>query len=161
MQPSAPHPLLPATTPWHWPAAVVASMASCVAAAPACAALPRAAVRGWAACALAAALLAAGAPAHASQALRCEGRLVGKGESPLSLLHKCGEPVYRQAVCVSMLQLGWIVAPARGNGPAAVLANQCVPMEEWFYDRGPGTFYGVVRLHNGVIESVRDGDRRP
>ena len=46
-----------------------------------------------------------------------------------------------------------------GGSPAAVLANQCVPMEEWTYDRGPGTFLGVVRIYNGAIESVRDGDR--
>lgn len=39
-----------------------------------------------------------------------------------------------------------------------VLADQCVPMEEWTYDRGPGTL-GVVRIYNGAIESVRDGDR--
>ncbi|MFO1212453.1 MAG: DUF2845 domain-containing protein [Paenacidovorax caeni] len=32
-------------------------------------------------------------------------------------------------------------------------------MEEWTYDRGPGTFLGVVRIYNGAIESVRDGDR--
>lgn len=123
---------------------------------------PRARIAG--ACALsclAGALLAFGAGAQASQSLRCDGRLVGKGASPLTLLRQCGEPALRQAVCVSMLQLGWIVAPTRPGSPAAVLANQCVPMEEWIYDRGPGSFYGVVRLHNGVIESVRDGDRRP
>lgn len=118
-------------------------------------------VGAWAPWCLAAVLLAFGSGAQASQSLRCDGRLVSKGESPLTLLHKCGEPVYRQAVCVSALQLGWIVVPSRPGGPAAVLANQCVPMEEWIYDRGPGTFFGVVRLHNGVIESVRDGDRRP
>lgn len=115
----------------------------------------------WAPWCLAAALLAGVPAAQASQSLRCDGRLVTKGESPLTLLNKCGEPAYRQAVCVSMLQLGWIVAPTRPGSPAAVLANQCVPMEEWIYDRGPGTFYGVVRLHNGMVESVRDGDRRP
>ncbi|GHC96348.1 hypothetical protein GCM10007320_50160 [Pseudorhodoferax aquiterrae] len=97
--------------------------------------------------------------ARASQSMRCNGELVGKGESPLVLLHKCGEPVYRQPVCVPMLQLGWIVLPYRLDGPGAVLANQCVPMEEWTYDRGPGNFLGVVRLYNGAIESVRDGAR--
>nr|WP_288850236.1 DUF2845 domain-containing protein [uncultured Acidovorax sp.] len=98
-------------------------------------------------------------PAQASQSLRCNGSLVGKGDSPVTLLQKCGDPIYRQGVCVSMLQLGWVVTPYRQGSPAAVLANQCVPMEEWTYDRGPGTFLGVVRIYNGTIESVRDGDR--
>ena len=98
-------------------------------------------------------------PAQASQSLRCNGSLVGKGDSPVTLLQKCGDPIYRQGVCVSMLQLGWVVTPYRQGSPAAVLANQCVPMEEWTYDRGPGTFLGVVRIYNGPIESVRDGDR--
>lgn len=97
--------------------------------------------------------------AQASQSLRCNGHLVGKGESPVVLLHRCGEPVWRQPVCVPMLQLGWVFTPYRQNGPGAVLAAQCVPMEEWTYDRGPGSFLGIVRLYNGAIESVRDGAR--
>ncbi|MDT4842563.1 hypothetical protein FQZ97_764720 [compost metagenome] len=75
------------------------------------------------------------------------------------MLQTCGEPVYRQAVCVPMVQLGWVLTPYRPGSPEAVLANQCVPMEEWTYDRGPGTFFGIVRIYNGTIESVRDGDR--
>lgn len=98
--------------------------------------------------------------AAAAQSLRCNGQLVSKGDSPVSLLHKCGDPVYRQPVCVSMLQLGWVVAPFREGSPAAILAAQCVPMEEWTYDRGPGTFWGLVRIYNGRVESVRDGDRQ-
>lgn len=101
-----------------------------------------------------------GAPSiAASQSIGCNGYLVGKGDSPVSLLQKCGEPIYRQTVCVSMLQLGWVVTPYRSGGLAAILANQCVPMEEWTYDRGQGAFFGVVRIYNGTIESVRDGDR--
>ncbi|WP_342456023.1 DUF2845 domain-containing protein [Variovorax sp. S12S4] len=113
----------------------------------------------WA-CWLTAAFVALFIPTvEASQSLGCNGALVSKGDSPLSLLQKCGEPIYRQNVCVSMLQLGWVVTPYRAGSPGAILANQCVPMEEWTYDRGPGTFYGVVRIYNGAIESVRDGDR--
>lgn len=116
-------------------------------------------VRLAAACFVLVAATLAAPDAEASQSLRCNGQLVGKGDSPVALLHKCGDPVYRQPVCVSMLQLGWIVTPYRGDGPGAVLANQCVPMEEWTYDRGPGNFLGIVRLYNGAIESVRDGAR--
>ncbi|MCY1357208.1 hypothetical protein D9M69_436930 [compost metagenome] len=105
----------------------------------------------------AAALLIASSASAQSPA--CNGYLVGKGASPATLLQTCGEPVYRQAVCVPMVQLGWVLTPYRPGSPEAVLANQCVPMEEWTYDRGPGTFFGIVRIYNGTIESVRDGDR--
>lgn len=99
------------------------------------------------------------ASSASAQSLACNGYLVGKGASPATLLQTCGEPVYRQMVCVPMVQLGWVLAPYRPGSPEAVLANQCVPMEEWTYDRGPGTFFGIVRIYNGTIESVRDGDR--
>ena len=94
-----------------------------------------------------------------AQSLNCNGALVSKGESPVSLVRKCGEPIYRQQICLSMLQLGWVVTPFQPGSPNAILASQCVPMEEWTYDRGPGTFLGIVRLYNGSIESIRDGDR--
>ncbi|WP_235578188.1 DUF2845 domain-containing protein [Pseudorhodoferax sp. Leaf267] len=116
--------------------------------------------RRWAFCAALLAATALAPQAEASQSLRCDGALVTRGESPVTLLRKCGEPVYRQAVCVPMLQLGWIVTPFRLDGPGAVLAAQCVPMEEWTYDRGPGMFLGIVRIYNGSVESVRDGDRQ-
>ena len=99
------------------------------------------------------------ASSASAQSLACNGYLVGKGASPATLLQTCGEPVYRQAVCVPMVQLGWVLTPYRPGSPEAVLANQCVPMEEWTYDRGPGTFFGIVRVYNRTIESVRDGDR--
>lgn len=109
---------------------------------------------------LTAALMFASIPfTVAAQSLSCSGSLVSKGDSPVSLLQKCGEPIYRQHICLSMLQLGWVVTPFQPGSPNAILASQCVPMEEWTYDRGPGTFLGVVRLYNGSIESVRDGDR--
>ena len=98
-----------------------------------------------------------------AQSLNCNGSLVSKGDSPVSLLRKCGEPIYRQPICLSLLQLGWVATPYQhGNvipGPSPIFASQCVPMEEWTYDRGPGAFLGVVRIYNGTIESVRDGDR--
>lgn len=111
-------------------------------------------------CFAAAALFAAhAAQAQSSPSLSCNGSLVGKGDSPVSLLQKCGEPIYRQPVCLTLVQLGWVYTPYTSGYPNAIVAPQCVPVEEWTYDRGPGTFYGVVRIYNGKVESVRDGDR--
>lgn len=97
--------------------------------------------------------------AEASPSLRCNGLLVSRGESPASLLQKCGEPLHRQAVCLVMPQVGWILTPYSPGAPSAVLTAHCVPMEEWTYDRGPGAFFGIVRIHNGSVESMRDGER--
>lgn len=115
--------------------------------------------RRWASWFAAASVAILAPTVEASQSMACNGSLVSKGDSPVSLLQKCGEPIYRQDVCVSMLQLGWVVTPYRAGSPSAILANQCVRIYEWTYNRGSGAFFGIVRIHNGVIESVRDGDR--
>ncbi|CAN5471092.1 hypothetical protein BH10PSE18_BH10PSE18_46780 [soil metagenome] len=111
------------------------------------------------ACTAALAFLLAPAEQAAAQSLGCNGYLVGVGDSRVSVLQKCGEPLDREFVCVQRLQPGWIVSPNRGGGPTAILTPQCVPMEDWTYYRGPGSFLGIVRLYNGAVESVRDGDR--
>lgn len=109
-------------------------------------------------CAMAGCVGALLAPSAATaQSVRCNGFLIGKGDTPAALLQRCGEPIYRQAVCPTMLQLGWVALPYRPDGAGAVIATQCVPMEEWTYDQGPGTFQGVVRIYNGAVESVRSG----
>lgn len=96
---------------------------------------------------------------HASeQSLSCNGALLAKGDPVESLLQKCGEPVHFQAVCVSLLQIE--TRPIRSDAERAVLARNCVRMDEWLYDRGPGTFTAIVRLQNRLIESVRDGQFR-
>ena len=106
--------------------------------------------------AAAAALLA---PAAQAQSLGCNGYLVSRGDSRVSVLQKCGQPLDRESICVPTYQLGWVLPSQRRQGPDALLLPQCVPMEDWTYDRGPGSFLGVVRLYNGTVESVRDGDR--
>ncbi|QHJ01669.1 DUF2845 domain-containing protein [Xylophilus rhododendri] len=100
------------------------------------------------------------APAFAAeQSLSCNGFLVGKGEPAESLIRKCGEPIDFQAVCVSLLQINANERPIRSEAERMLLASHCVRMDEWLYDRGPGTFYGIVRIRDGVVESVRDGAR--
>ncbi len=79
------------------------------------------------ACTATLALLMAPAGQAAAQSLGCNGYLVGIGDSRVSVLQKCGEPIDREAVCVQRLQPGWIVSPHRGGGPTAILTPQCVP----------------------------------
>jgi hypothetical protein len=105
-------------------------------------------------------LAALGFAASASaQSLSCGGRLSGVGDSKFSVLQKCGEPVARDFVCVPRPQVVWIPSQYPGGPAQQVVTQQCIPMEDWTYYRGEGTFLGIVRFYNGAIESVRDGDR--
>ncbi|MFN6997249.1 MAG: DUF2845 domain-containing protein [Aquincola tertiaricarbonis] len=101
-------------------------------------------------------LWAAGAGA---QSLRCNGQLVNPGDTKYSVVRKCGEPAFREAVCVSRELFVWTLPAVPGQVLQPLITPQCVPMEEWTYDRGPGQFLGIVRFRNATVESMRDGER--
>lgn len=109
------------------------------------------------ACAAAAVLLAL--PAAGAQSLRCNGRLVGPGDSKLSVASLCGEPAWRESVCVSRELFAWPVPAVPGQVAVPLVSPVCVPMEEWTYHRGEGQFLAIVRFRNAAVESVRDGER--
>ena len=94
-----------------------------------------------------------------AQSLSCGGMLSGVGDSKFSVVQKCGEPVSKEFVCVPRPQVAWVLSPYPGGPAQQVLTQQCVPMEDWVYNRGQGSFLGIVRFYNGTVESVRDGDR--
>lgn len=94
-----------------------------------------------------------------AQSLSCGGRLSGVGDSKYAVVQKCGDPVSREFVCVPRPQVVWIPSQYSGGPAQQVVTQQCVPMEDWTYYRGEGTFLGIVRFFNGTVESVRDGDR--
>lgn len=97
-----------------------------------------------------------------AQSLRCEGQLAGLGDSKSAVLQKCGQPMNVQSVCVGSqgMPRNMIVAGADGV-LRQVLVPGCTPMEDWTFYRGAGTYMAIVRFQNGVVESVRDGDRAP
>jgi hypothetical protein len=96
----------------------------------------------------------------AAQSLSCNGSLAGTGDSKTAVMQKCGPPMVAEQVCINSASggLAYQVNPYTGQ---SVLTQQCVPMEDWTYDRGHGRFMAIVRFQNGTVESVRDGDRRP
>jgi len=105
-----------------------------------------------------------GAPALAQQSLRCHGQLLGAGESKSAVAQKCGGPMAVQSVCVptvSQPQNIYFTAPDGTLRQAWSTSPQCAPAEDWIYSRGPGSFMAIVRIKDGVVESVRDGDRAP
>lgn len=96
-------------------------------------------------------LALAAAPAQA-ETLRCNGMIVSEGDSKLSVVYKCGEPLLKDSFCAPVVDLrsgqpvpdavaGWVVP--------------CQTVEEWLYDRGPGNMLAKVRLRGGVVLSIR------
>lgn len=98
-------------------------------------------------------------PAASAQSLSCGGTLSGVGDSKVSVIQKCGEPMSKEFVCVLRPQVAWVLSPYPGGPAQQVVTQQCVPMEDWVYYRGQGNFLGIVRFYNGAIESVRDGEK--
>lgn len=100
--------------------------------------------------------LALSAPARA-EALRCTGGIVDEGDSRLSLIHKCGQPVLRDSYCAAVYY-----SPSGHQVPDAIagIAAPCLPTEEWLYERGPGSFPATVRLRAGKVTSITHGQPR-
>lgn len=96
-----------------------------------------------------------------AQGLGCGGRLVGVGESRASLVLKCGQPFATDTVCIRIPRVAWTVPLHPREAPRQVVTEQCDYVDEWTYHRGPGNFMSVVRLQNGVVAQIRDGDRVP
>ena len=98
-------------------------------------------------------LLLLGAPAHA-ESLRCNGASTEVGDSRLSVLYKCGEPLLRDTYCAPVFYQS-ILQPV--PEPYASLVVPCLLVDEWVYDRGPGNLVATVRFRSGVVQSIRYG----
>ena len=109
------------------------------------------------ACIAAAAVLAV-LPGHA-ETLRCNGNLAVEGDSRLSVLYKCGEPLLKQTYCAPVYyahhQSLYLVPD-----PFASIFVPCQPVEEWLYDRGPGNLAATVRFRSGAVQSITYGQSR-
>ena len=99
--------------------------------------------------------------AASAQSLNCGGALFGVGDSKVAVMQRCGEPLFKEAVCIQRTQVAWAPSYYPGAPAQQVPVQQCVPMEDWTYYRGQGNFMSIARFYNGAIESARDGDRAP
>ena len=104
-----------------------------------------------AACALA--TLAMCLPAQA-ETLRCNGSSAAEGDSKLSVLFKCGQPVLADSFCAPLYVPG---SPVPVPAAVAGLYLPCLPVEEWLYDRGPGQLMATVRFRDGKVLAIRYG----
>ncbi|WP_157991560.1 DUF2845 domain-containing protein [Caldimonas tepidiphila] len=90
----------------------------------------------------------------AAESLRCGRGIADIGDTRLSVLYKCGEPLMRDSYCAPVYQ-----GPVYPGAPLppAVLGLPCQPVDEWLYDRGPGNLMATVRFQSGAVQSIRYG----
>jgi hypothetical protein len=112
----------------------------------------------WVRVGLLAALMVLPWAAHA-ESLRCSGGTAGEGDSRLSVVYKCGQPMLKESFCApvfySQNQNLYLVPE-----PFASAYLPCQQTEEWLYDRGPGNLLATVRIRSGVVQSITYG-RQP
>jgi len=104
-----------------------------------------------------AAISLAGASAARAESLRCNGESSGPGDSKLSVLRKCGEPMLRDTYCKPIeIVVPTAPYPVYPNVPYPVPGRVagCEMVDEWLYDRGPGNLFATVRFQRGVVESI-------
>jgi hypothetical protein len=79
--------------------------------------------------------------------LRCGSYLVQEGEDAFSVLAKCGEPTER------MTLTGPVYGSSAGGGtyPTGLVGYT----ELWRYDRGSMSFPVIIKIDDGVVQSIR------
>jgi hypothetical protein len=92
-------------------------------------------------------------PAQA-ESLRCPGGIAAEGDSKLSVVYKCGQPLLRDSFCAGVVY-NQSLQPV--PEPIASVFVPCQPTDEWLYERGPGNLIATVRFRSGVAQSITYG----
>jgi Protein of unknown function (DUF2845) len=94
------------------------------------------------------------APPAQAETLRCSGGSAGEGDSRISVLYKCGQPLLKDSFCAPLYygpDLQLVPEPWAGT------VLPCQTIEEWLYERGPGNMTATLRFRAGVLQSIRYG----
>ena len=91
--------------------------------------------------------------AHA-ESLRCNGSIASEGDSKLSVLYKCGQPLLADSSCAPVYYPG-AAYPVPPSIAGAYVPCQLV--EEWLYERGAGNLVAIVTFRDGRVQSIRYG----
>lgn len=102
-----------------------------------------------------ASLIAFPSPTYA-ESLRCNGDLASIGDSKVSVLQKCGEPVLKDSFCKPAAQQ---VNPNPVPGSTTINIVPCKTVDEWTYNPGYGQFMTTLRFEDGKLISIKYGDR--
>ena len=92
-------------------------------------------------------------PASA-ESLRCNGHIASEGDSRISILYKCGQPLLKENYCSPVYYTDTLQPVPE---PFASTFVPCQQVEEWLYERGPGQLTATVRFRSGVVQSIRYG----
>lgn len=93
-------------------------------------------------------------PAAHAESLRCHGASASEGDSRLSVLYKCGQPLLADTYCAPVYLPGALYPVPPSIAGAYV---PCQLVEEWLYERGPGNLMAIVRFRDGKVQSIRYG----
>lgn len=105
-------------------------------------------------CAGAVAVTSTFSPLSHAETLRCSGGSAAEGDSRVSVLFKCGQPMLKDSFCAPLYygpDLRLVPEPWAGT------VLPCQTIEEWLYDRGPGNMTATLRFRAGVLQSIRYG----
>ena len=89
-----------------------------------------------------------------AESLRCNGQIAAEGDSKVSVLYKCGQPLLKDSFCAQVVYTQSLYPVPE---PFASAYVPCQPVEEWLYERGPGELTATVRFRSGVVQSIRYG----
>jgi hypothetical protein len=89
-----------------------------------------------------------------AESLRCHGGIADEGDSRVSVLYKCGQPILKDSFCAPVVY-NQTLRPV--PEPFASAFVPCQHTDEWLYDRGPGNLMATVRFRSGTVLSITYG----
>lgn len=79
--------------------------------------------------------------------LRCGSYLIQLGDDAFSVIAKCGEPTKRMTISNPVYA---------SSGEGGVVPTGAVALTElWHYDRGSGQFPVIIKISDGVVQSIQ------
>jgi hypothetical protein len=93
-------------------------------------------------------------PLVQAESLRCSGGIAAEGDSRLSVVYKCGQPLLKESSCAPVYysQSDQVVPE-----PFAGSLVPCQQTDEWLYERGPGNLVATVRFRSGKVSAITYG----
>ena len=82
-----------------------------------------------------------------AETLRCGSYLIQEGDDAFSVVAKCGEPTERTTITEP-------VYASSGDG-GSFATGQVAYTQVWRYDRGPMQFPVIIKVVDGVVQSIR------
>ncbi len=97
----------------------------------------------------------------------CNGKIVAVGDTRFDILHKCGEPDFKERWYENWIQRDFYPDLFRSERHHRYrerelyrepsLVEEIVVIEEWIYNLGPARFVRYVIFENGVVVDIRTG----